>query len=124
MKAVSIRELKNNPSAALREAREHPVMVLNRHRPEALLVHLDDDSLLAEPGIRQALATALFRERSLSLGQAARFSRLPIGEFIRRVSQLGIPVVGGSGGSPTTVREDTEAVAAWRTDSSRPTRAR
>ena len=121
MKAVSIRELKNNPSAALREAREHPVMVLNRHRPEALLVHLDDDSLLAEPGIRQALATALFRERSLSLGQAARFSRLPIGEFIRRVSQLGIPVVGGS---PTAVREDTEAVAAWRTDSSRPTRAR
>lgn len=121
MKAVSIRELKNNPSAALREAREHPVMVLNRHRPEALLVHLDDDSLLAEPGIRQALATALFRERSLSLGQAARFSRLPIGEFIRRVFQLGIPVVGGS---PTTVREDTEAVAAWRTDSSRPTRAR
>ncbi len=33
MKAVSVRELKSNPSAALREAREHPVTVLNRHRP-------------------------------------------------------------------------------------------
>ena len=121
MKAVSIRELKNNPSAALREAREHPVMVLNRHQPEALLVHLADDSLLAEPGIRQALATALFREGSLSLGQAARFSRLAIAEFIRRVSQLGIPVVGGN---PTTAREDSEAVEAWRTGSSRPPRAR
>lgn len=121
MRAVSIRELKNNPSAALREAREHPVMVLNRHRPEALLVHLDDDSLLAEPGIRQALAAALFRERCLSLGQAARFSRLPIAEFIRRVSRLGIPVVGGS---PTDVRGDTEVVESWRTGSSQPTRAR
>ena len=32
MKAVSVRELKNNPSA-LREAGQHPVMELNRHRP-------------------------------------------------------------------------------------------
>ena len=35
MKAFSVRELKNNPSVALRAAREHPVMVLtfvsNRH---------------------------------------------------------------------------------------------
>ncbi|MCY4484271.1 MAG: UPF0175 family protein [Spirochaetaceae bacterium] len=120
MKAVSIRELKNNPAAALREAREHPVMVLNRHQPEALLVHLDDDSLLAEPGIRLALAAALFRERSLSLGQAARFSRLGIAKFIERVSQLGIPVVDGTS---ATVREDTQAVEAWRSDSSRPTQA-
>ena len=58
MKAFSVRELKNNPSVALRAAREDPVMVLNRHKPQALLVHLDDDTLLAEPGIRRALATA------------------------------------------------------------------
>ena len=114
MKAFSIRELKNNPSAALREARERPVMVLNRHRPEALLVHLDDESLLAEPGIRRALATALYRDRSLSLGQAARFSGFSIAEFIQRVSQLGIPVVGGTS---DTVREDAETVAVWRKDS-------
>jgi antitoxin (DNA-binding transcriptional repressor) of toxin-antitoxin stability system len=120
VKAVSIRDLKNNPSAALREARDHPVMVTNRHHPEALLVHLDDDTLLAEPGIRQALAIALFGERSLSLGQAARFSRLGIAEFIRRVSRLGIPVVSGTS---ATVRGDAEAVEAWRTGSSRPTRA-
>ena len=85
-----------------------------------LEVHLDDDSLLAEPGIRLALAAALFRERSLSLGQAARFSRVAIAEFIQRVSQLGIPVVDGT---PATVREDTQAVEAWRNGSSRPTRA-
>lgn len=64
MKAVSIRELKNNPSAALRAAREPPVMVLNRHQPEALLVHLDDDLLLTDPGVRKALATATRAFRS------------------------------------------------------------
>ena len=111
MKAVNIRQLKNNPSAALRQAREQPVMVLNRHLPEALLVHLDDDSLLAEPGIRRALATALYRDRSISLGQAARFSGLAIAEFIRHVSQLGIPIVQGTA---ATVDEDTAAVAGWR----------
>ena len=115
MKAVSVRELKNNPSAALREARERPVMVLNRHRPEALLVHLDDESLLSAPGIRRAIATALYREQSLSLGQAARYSGLAIGEFIGYVSRLGIPVVRGTA---DTVREDSEVVDAWRDGSS------
>ena len=96
MKAGSARELKINPSAALREAR-------------------DDESLLSEPGIRRAVATALYRDESLSLGQAARFSGLSIGEFIRYVSRLGIPVVRGTA---DTVREDAEAVDAWRNGSS------
>ena len=108
MKAVSVRQLKNNPSAALREARERPVVVLNRHQPEALLVHLDEDSLLTEPGIRLALATALFREQSLSLGRAARFAAIAPAEFIRHVSGLGIPVVRGT---TATVHEDMEALA-------------
>ena len=49
MKTVSVLQLKNNPSAALREAREGPVTVLDRHQPEALLVHLDDDSPTPSP---------------------------------------------------------------------------
>ena len=95
-------------------------MVLNRHRPEAILFHLDDDTLLAEEGIRRALATALYREQSLSLGQAARFSGLGIAAFIEHVSRLGIPVVHGDAAN---VREDAETAQAWRNDSSQPTRA-
>ena len=94
MKAFSVRELKNNPSVALRAAREDPVMVLNRHKPQALLVHLDDDTLLSEPGIRRALATALYRDQSLSLGHAAQFAGLAIGDFVSHLSRIGIPVVG------------------------------
>lgn len=96
LKAVNVRQLKSNPSAALRDAREQPVMILNRQQPEALLVHLADDSLLAEPGIRLALATALYKDQSLSLGRAAEFSGQALAEFIAHVSRLGIPVVHGT----------------------------
>ncbi|MDE0478371.1 MAG: UPF0175 family protein [Gammaproteobacteria bacterium] len=114
MKAVSVRELKNNPSAALRAARKDPVMVLNRHEPEAVLVHLSDDSLLTEPGMLRAFATSLFRDGSLSLGLAAKFSGLGVAGFIDHVSKLGIPVVGGT---TETVREDAESMERWRTGS-------
>ena len=114
MKAVSVRELKNNPSAALRAAREDPVMVLNRHQPEAVLVHLSDDSLLSEPGMRQAIATSLFRDGSLSLGLAATFSGLGVANFIAHVSRLGIPVVSGTAES---VRDDAKSVERWRSGS-------
>ena len=120
MKTVNVRQLERNPSAALREAREQPVLVLNRDRPEALLVHLGENSPLAAPGVRRALATALYRDGSLSLGQAAQLSGIAIAGFIRHVSRLGAPVVRGTAAE---VREDTEAVAAWRNDSSSPMRA-
>ena len=115
MKAVSVRELKNSPSAALRAARERPVMVLSRHQPEALLIHLNDESLLGEPGIRLAIATALFRERSLSLGLAASFAKVELAEFIQNLSTLGIPVVAGTAES---VAGDIETIEAWRSKSS------
>ena len=113
MKAVSVRQLKSNPSAALRDVREQPVMVLNRHQPEALLVHLSDDSLLAEPGVRLALAVALYKDESLSLGRAAEFSGRTLAEFIDHVSRLGIPVVRGA----NTIRDDMEALDEWLGDS-------
>lgn len=117
MKAVTVRELKANPSATLREAREHLVVALQHNRPEAVLVPLDEDPSLNEQAIRQALATALYRDRSISLGQAARFSGMGMAAFIQRVSQLGIPVVEGSA---ETAREDAQTLRRWRTDSARP----
>ena len=109
MKAVSVRQLKSNPSAALRDAREQPVMVLNRHQPEALLVHLSDDSLLGEPGVRLALAVALYKDESLSLGRAAELSGLTLADFVEHVSRLGIPVVRGA----NTVRDDMGTLNEW-----------
>ena len=109
MKAVSVGQLKSNPSAVLRDAREQPVMVLSSHEPEALLVHLSDSSLLNEPGIRLALATALYKDECLSLGRAAEFSGLALAEFIEHISGLGISVVRGT----NAVREDVATLDKW-----------
>ncbi len=121
MKAVTVHELKNDLSSALREARTDPVVVLNRDGPEAVLVHLSDDSPLGEPGVRLAIATALYRSESLSLGRAAEIAGLPIAGFMQHVSRLGIPVVRGDA---TTLKEDADAFVAWEKTSSRPTPTR
>lgn len=115
MKAYNIRQLKNNPSEALREARRHPVVVMNRDQPEALIFHLDDESLLGEPGVRRALATALYKDESLSLGKAARLADMAVAEFMQHVSRLGIPVIRGPG---VDAGVDAAAIESWRSGSS------
>lgn len=120
MKTVSVRELNRNPSAALRAARENPVVVLKRQQPEAVLINLEGDSILDDQGIRLALATSLYRDGSVSLGRAARFSELSPAEFIQHISKLGISVVHGT---PASVRQDVDAIQEWRQSSSSPMQA-
>ena len=79
-----------------------------------------DKNRLTGSGIRRALAAALYRDESLSLGQAARFAGFAIGEFISHLSRIGIPVVRGTAAS---VHEDTEVITAWRRGSSQQTPA-
>lgn len=122
MKAVNIRQLKTNPSEALRMARHEPVVVMNRDEPEALLVHLDEESLLSEPGVRLALAAALFKSGSVSLGRAGRLAGIPLADFMQHLSRLGIPAVPGTRAS---VRDDVRTLEAWlKLESSSATRAR
>jgi predicted HTH domain antitoxin len=122
VKAVNVRQLKSNPSKALRMARDEPVVVMNRDQPEALLVHLDDESLLSEPGVRVALATALYRSESLSLGRAARVAGVALADFMQHLSRLGIPVVPGTRAS---LRDDVRTLEEWlKQESSSATRAR
>jgi predicted HTH domain antitoxin len=111
MKSVNVRQLKNNPSDALRMARKAPVVVMNRDQPEALLFHLNDEGLLGEPGVRLALATALYRSESVSLGRGAKIAGVPLVDFMQHVSHEGIPVVRGNA---KTLREDLKNLEAWR----------
>ena len=93
MHATNVRELKKNPSRALRLAKDGPVLVLKGNEPDALLVHLDKSLAEAESGIRPALAASLFGSGCMSLGKAARVSGLSLSDFIDHLGDLGIEIV-------------------------------
>jgi predicted HTH domain antitoxin len=94
MKALSIRELKNNPSAALRDARAGDlVVVMNRQQPQALLVDLECLDSADLSGVKFALAVALFRQGQVSLGYAARVAGLSVSALVERLGRMGVPIV-------------------------------
>jgi len=93
MHAVSVSGLKHNPADALRQARSAPVVVLNRDHPDAVLIGLEEGGLLQAPGVRAALATALFRDAELSLVRAARVAEMDVASFIAHLGRLGIPAI-------------------------------
>ena len=122
MKSVNVRQLKNNPSDALRMARAAPVVVMNRDQPEAVLFHLSNDGLLGEPGVRLAIAVDLYRGESISLGRGAKIAGMALAEFMQHVSDAGIPIIRGT---IKTLREDVKSLESWlKKGSSSATRAR
>lgn len=93
MEVVNVSGLKNNPSDALRKARKDMVVVMNRDRPDAVLVGLEQTGLLQGKGVRPALATVLFREGHLSLVRAAHLAQMPVATFAAHLSRIGVSVV-------------------------------
>jgi predicted HTH domain antitoxin len=93
MQVVNIRQLKSNPSTALRSAKEDDmVVVMNRDHPEALLISLDKLELPDPAAVRVALAVSLFRNGAISAGFAARMAGKPLPDMLTLLSSLGIPL--------------------------------
>ena len=110
MHVVNVSGLKNNPSEALRSAKDGLVVVMNRDQPDAVIVGLQSGKLLSEPGARVALATALFRDGGLSLVRSARMAQMPLATFIAHVSRLGIAVVSHDAAD---VQRDMQTLDQW-----------
>ena len=110
METVNVSGLKNNPTEALRKSQDDLVVVMNRDRPDALMVGLASTGALDLAGVRAALATALFRDGHLSLARAARVAQMPLPEFMAHLSRLGIPVIQMSA---VEVERDLETLDQW-----------
>jgi predicted HTH domain antitoxin len=93
MYATNVRNLKKNPSLALRQAEESPVLVLKGDEPNALIVHLDKSVTDGEQSIKPVLAATLFKDGTLSLGGATRLSGMPMQTFVKYLAELGVDVV-------------------------------
>ena len=93
MHVVSIRQLKSNPSTALRDARDDMVVVMNRDKPDALLIGFEQ--LAGVPDIahvRQAMALSLFRDKLVTVSAAASIAGESTAAMLTRLSRLGLPV--------------------------------
>ena len=109
MHTIKVRELKTNPSLALRKAREGPVLILKGDEPDAVLMHLDKSLTETESGLRPSLAASLYNGGGVSLGKAAKISGLSLSEFIQHLGSLGIEIVR----EDETANSETGDVSAW-----------
>ncbi len=109
MHTTNVRELKKNPSLALRRAKEGPVLILKGNVPDAVLMHLDESLTKTAAGMRPALAASLYKGGSVSLGKAAKISGLSLSEFVVHLGSLGIEIVRPD----ETTEDEAEDVSAW-----------
>jgi predicted HTH domain antitoxin len=110
MKTVNVSGLKNNPSEALRMAHDDMVLVMNRNEPDAVMVGLKSAKIIGMPGVRKAMATALFKDGNLSLARSAKLADMPIASFIAHISRLGISVIDQTA---EEVQEDLDTLEQW-----------
>lgn len=105
MHATNVRNLKKNPSLALRQAEESPVLVLKGNEPNALIVHLGKAIMEGNPSVRPALAASLFKGGTLSLGASVRTSGMSMSAFVSFLAELGIDVVRADEATDQEVKE-------------------
>lgn len=109
MYTTNIRELKKNPSLALRHAEESPVLILKGDQPNALLVHLDGSISQTMNKVRPAIAAGLYRDGLVSLGKATNISGLAMSEFIQHLGDLNIEIVRHD----ETLQQEAKDVSQW-----------
>jgi len=95
MYTTNVRNLKKNPSEALRHSEEEPVLILKGNIPNALIMHLDTSLEKTKNMLNPALASCLFKDHVLSLGAAAKISGLSLSDFIDHLAELDIDIVSG-----------------------------
>jgi predicted HTH domain antitoxin len=91
-------------------AHDDLVLVMNRNEPDALMIGLKSSKIIGMPGVRKALATALFKDGDLSLARSAKLADTPLADFIAHVSRLGIPVINQSA---EDVQQDMDTLDQW-----------
>ena len=93
MYATNVRNLKRNPSEALRQAELEPVLILKGNQPNDMILNIKSSLGDISEQLKPALAASLFKDRVLSLGAAAQISGLSLSEFIEHLTQLDIDLV-------------------------------
>lgn len=92
MQSFSIRDLRERSGALSREVEQGNVSVVTRHgRPLFITVPFSEE--LLREGVHITLAIKLLQEGNVSLGKAAKLSKMGVVEFSEYVSRLGMALV-------------------------------
>jgi predicted HTH domain antitoxin len=111
MQTISVRQLKSNPSTALRDARTDMVVVMNRDKPDAVMIGFEQlDGLADFAHVRQAMAVSLFKDRLISVAGAAKMANETLGAMLTRLARLGVPVADYD---TTTLSDEVAQGANW-----------
>ena len=111
MQTINVRQLKTNPSPALRDARSGMVVVMNRDKPAAVIVGFEQLNGLADfAHVRQAMAINLFNDRLITLAGAAKLADETMGVMLTRLARLGIPVADYDA---NTLRQEVDLAQGW-----------
>ncbi len=110
MHAVNVSTLKNNPTQALQWAEKAPVWVMNRDRPQAVIIGVDSAGGMDAPEVKIAMAAALFRDGGLSLVRGSKLAGCTLGAFISYLSLHGIPAIKMT---DEEVQHDFDTLDAW-----------
>ena len=115
MHAVNVRQLKSNPAVALREAKNDLVVVMNRDRPDAVLVGMEQLGIADLPHVRTALAVSLFRSGDITVSVAAKVAGKSLPDMLALLTSMNIPLYGGS---PADAVDEMTAGEAWLSSAS------
>lgn len=74
------------------------------------MIGLKSAKIIGMPGVRKALATALFKDGELSLARFAKLADMPLADFITHISRLGIPVINQTA---EEVQQDMDTLEQW-----------
>jgi prevent-host-death family protein len=92
METFTIRDLRERTGELVRGAEEGHLSLVTKHG-QPIFVAVPMDEILVREGFSVALAIKLFQDGTLSLGKAARLSRLNLVQFTAKLAEQGIPAV-------------------------------
>jgi prevent-host-death family protein len=91
VQTFTIRDLREQTDDIVREARAGRLSIVTKHG-EPIFIAVPFDDPLLRGGLATTLATRLFNEEAISLGQAAQHAGMDVTDFIEVLSRLKIPV--------------------------------
>ena len=111
MQTINVRQLKSNPSTALRDAHSELVVVMNRDKPDAVMIGFEQLQGHADmTHVRQAMAVSLFRDRLMSVTAAAKLAGESTADMLTRLTILGIAVADYDA---ATLAAEVDTAAQW-----------